>query len=40
MYHGIQKFDPNKEKIHLEMQTGRISDYFICMDFIFNFVVC
>jgi len=22
MYHGIQKYDPNKEKIHLEMQTG------------------
>lgn len=22
MYHGIQSFDPNKERIHLEMQTG------------------
>ena len=22
MYHGIQQFDPNAERIHLEMQTG------------------
>jgi ectoine hydroxylase-related dioxygenase (phytanoyl-CoA dioxygenase family) len=22
MYHGIQKFDPNAERIHLEMWTG------------------
>ncbi|CAF5150949.1 unnamed protein product, partial [Rotaria sp. Silwood1] len=23
MYHGIQKFDPNAERIHLEMETGK-----------------
>ncbi len=22
MYHGIQQFDPNAERIHLEMWTG------------------
>ena len=22
MYHGIQQFDPNADRIHLEMQTG------------------
>jgi hypothetical protein len=27
MYHGIQKFDPNQERIHLEMETGRINNY-------------
>jgi hypothetical protein len=27
MYHGIQKFDPNKERTHLEMETGRINNY-------------
>jgi hypothetical protein len=24
MYHGIQNYNPNKDKIHLEMETGRI----------------
>jgi phytanoyl-CoA hydroxylase len=27
MYHGIQKFDPNKDRIHLEMETGKIENY-------------
>jgi phytanoyl-CoA hydroxylase len=34
MYHGIQKYDPNKEKIHLEMETGRILNYFIFVNFL------
>ncbi len=24
MYHGIQKYDPNKDRAHLEMETGKI----------------
>ena len=23
MYHGIQKFDPNTERVHLEMNIGK-----------------
>jgi hypothetical protein len=30
MYHGIQSYDPNRDRIHLEMETGRIYNYFIC----------
>lgn len=25
MYHGIQKVDPNQERIHLEMESGKIN---------------
>ena len=24
MYHGIQNYDPNKDRAHLEMETGKI----------------
>jgi hypothetical protein len=29
MYHGIQNFDPNAERIHLEMETGRVYNYIL-----------